>query len=167
MANGNVTITNGKGATKTIGAHAFQLISKGTGVAKIRNEDWWIDGQEKPIVEQNPRPGAKIPEKKQQPAQKPAGNFVPQELISMKETRELKEKVKELEDQIAELSAENMQLKIKLEAGQKLADSTPAIPGNESSAAAAQNAGGAALGPDGQPLKPEAKADSKPNKPKP
>src|SRR5574343_91851 len=91
MANGNVTITNGKGATKTIGAHAFELISKGTGVAKIRNEDWWIDGQEKPVVEQKSRPGAKLPEKKQQAPQKPANNFIPQELISMKESRELRQ----------------------------------------------------------------------------
>jgi hypothetical protein len=155
MANGNVTITNGKGATKFIGAEAFRLISKGTGVAKIRNEDWWLDGTEKPEIVLKPKPGQKTPEKKQ-PASKPANNFVPQELLSMKEVRELREKVKDLEDEMQSLSAENMQLKIRLEQAEKPA----AVVGEGGSGGATTQKEGAKtdpaakaekLGPDGKP----------------
>jgi len=157
MANGNVTITNGKGATKNIGAEAFRLISKGTGVAKIRNEDWWIHGEEKPIVPEKSRPGS-APKEKPAP-KKPDNNFVPQELVSMKETRELREKVKDLEGKINELSAENMELKSKLEAGAKTETGNnaepPASPAPAPLKVEDPKGGKAAkLGPDGKPEKP-------------
>lgn len=160
MASENVTITNGKGATKFIGAEAFRLISKGTGVAKIRNEDWWLDGTEKPEIVLKPKPGQKTPEKKQ-PASKPDNNFVPQELVSMKETRELREKVKDLEGKINELSAENMELKSKLEAGAKTEagkspnpDVPPAPPAPAQKVEEPKGGKAVKLGPDGKPEKP-------------
>lgn len=155
MANGNVTLTNGKGQTKTFGAEAWQMFSKGTGVARIRNEDWWVDGEEKPVVASKPRPGQKIPEKKQHNPQKPASNFVPQELVSMKETRELREKVKELEDEVEALTAENMQLKIRLEQAQKPADPSAPAEKDAKKEADSKKESKDELGPDGKPLKPK------------
>lgn len=158
MANGNVTITNGKGATKFIGAEAFRLISKGTGVAKIRNEDWWLDGEEKPEIVLKPKPGQKTPEKKQ-PASKPANNFVPQELLSMKEVRELREKVKDLEDEMQSLSAENMQLKVRLQQSEIIAASLPSPeakePAKTDPVKTEPSAKVEKLGPDGKPEKPK------------
>ena len=57
MANGNVTITNGK-TTKSMAEYAYKLLQK-NGIVKVRNEDWWLDGNEKPEPVSFQRPGKK------------------------------------------------------------------------------------------------------------